>query len=112
MESYDNRRYSRYSCQAAIMIYPDEYPEKYHYGLSYNYSNRGMYIKTDGDLNPYYNYVIKMLNYDENMGGPEKYNEYNVSIRWVQSHQSGMYSDSNYYYGYGVEYIESVDYYE
>jgi len=110
MDSYNNRQYSRYSCQATIMIYPSNDPGDYHYGVSYNYSNGGMYIKTDGYLDPDQYYVIKMLNYDDKIDGPEKYGEYYGSIKWVNGADEYKDYDSEYYCGYGVEYVEPVSY--
>ena len=106
----ENRKYERYTCQAPIMIYNKDASDDYYYGLTYNYSQGGMYVKTDGDLEAEEYYVIKMLNYDDTAAGPEKYQEYRGLVRWAQLPDSPGGGDSNYYYGYGVEFTRPVVY--
>lgn len=106
----ENRDYERYEKQSPVMIYPTDSTDEYYYGLTCNYSQGGMCIKTDGDLDEDEYYTIEMLNYDPAATGPEKHQEYQALLRWAQIPETYTDSEENYYYGYGVEFTNPVVY--
>jgi hypothetical protein len=105
MGFYECRKYKRYYCQSPVMIYSSDEPDNYYYGLSYNYSKGGMYVKTDGELTPEDPYLIRMLNYEEDSEFPENHDEYAACVKWAKSAECFNYANSQYYYGYGFAFL-------
>jgi hypothetical protein len=110
MKEDDNRMYERYECQFPVKVYPQDKPDDYYYGLTYNYSQGGMYVKTDAKLSPDNYYFIEMLNYSADATGPEKYEAFDAKLRWSKRAESYSTLKNGYYYGYGFEYSSPVVY--
>jgi hypothetical protein len=110
MSEGNNRLYERYECQLPVKVYPQKEPDNYHYGLTYNYSKGGMYVKTDAKLDPESYYYIEMLNYSADAQGPEKYPSLDARVRWSKRAESYSSLKNGYYYGYGFEYSSPVVY--
>ncbi len=102
----DNQRsYDRYDYEAEVQYaYAGE--EKYYDAKVYNYSNGGMYFKTQYPVAAGSKLYIKMKNYAPSGSGPEAYKSYYGSARWYSRYAG---SDTP-YYGVGIEYKEPVDY--
>ncbi|MCB9481760.1 MAG: PilZ domain-containing protein [Desulfobacteraceae bacterium] len=110
MAESNNRRYERYDCQLPVQICSEKDPENYYYGLTYNYSKGGMYVKMEAKLNPDNYYLIKMLNYSPESKGPEKHRVIDARVRWSKRAESYAGLEHGYYYGYGFEYSSPVVY--
>jgi hypothetical protein len=106
----DNRMFERHECQLPVQVCSKDDPENYYYGLTYNYSKGGMYVKIDAKLNPDYSYFIRMLNYSPESRGPEKYQILNAKVRWLKRAESYSALKQGYYYGYGFEYSAPAAY--
>jgi hypothetical protein len=73
-----------------------------------NYSESGMFLRTSERMDIGQQITIKMEETREDTTGPEKYDAYNGTVRWVENFQT---KSDNLYYMYGIEYNQPVNFF-
>ncbi len=105
----EKRMYQRVELenQSPKVMYKKESNDVYNYARIVNYSNSGIYLKTNEYLDIGQHVILKMEDYDPAKKGPEKYDYYYGQIRWIKNFHTKPYDSS---YGYGIEYDQMVTY--
>lgn len=103
----EKRQYQRYSHETPAYLYQHDDRDQFYEAGMYNYSQGGMYLKTDQKIDINQQVYIKIRNYDKNGKGPEKNEYYSGYVKW--SEDLGTSSPGG-HYGYGVEYEVPADF--
>ncbi len=103
----EKRLYKRSEYKAPASLHRYDEKDQYYYAKVYNYSNGGMYLRSNEKMQIGQHVYVKLRDFDSYSKGPEKYKNYSGYVRW--SDELGTSSPSG-QYGYGVEYTQKVYY--
>ncbi|MCP3874794.1 MAG: PilZ domain-containing protein [Desulfobacteraceae bacterium] len=103
----EKRQYERYSYDTPVILYKLDSNETYAYAKLKNYSQGGVYLRTNEYVDVGQKVLVQTQNFYEDSKGPEKYEKYYGKIKWVESFENNSHSSA---YGYGIEYDQPVYY--
>lgn len=103
----EKRQYQRHSYETPLYLYRYDARERFYAADMYNYSQGGMYLKTNRKMDINQQVYIKIRDSNEKGKGPGKDEYYSGYVKW--SEDLGTSSPGG-QYGYGVEYEVPVDF--
>ncbi len=104
----ERRMHNRFDHVTSNVKYRKEPEEEYNPAFLINYSESGMFLRTSERMDVGQQITVRMEETRENTTGPEKYDVYNGTVRWVENFQT---KPDNLYYMYGIEYNHPVSFF-
>lgn len=107
-EFNERRMHDRFDHVTAKVMYKTDSNDTYTGATMINYSEGGMYLRTNESLKIGQPVIVKMEENKKNTTGPEKYDSYNGQVRWVENVEAEPNVEN---YQYGIQYQQPVSFF-